>query len=246
MKAWGATDRGRVRARNEDAYFLLHLDERTLVCGVADGLGGLRSGEVAASLAVDVARERIREGWREEVPVSQLLRRAIWEAHDRIRGIGRRSGGGEMGSTLTLALLRPGRADLGHVGDSRAYLWREGFLRQLTRDHSPVGEMLRRGELTEAQAQRHPQRHLLDQAVGAGVLRAVDLVEVSLQRGDVLLLCTDGLTAVVESAEIAAVLAEEERARVPQRLIEVANQRGGPDNVTVVVAEARWEETGDC
>lgn len=264
MRAWVASDTGLVRTHNEDAYLVLELGD-CLACGVADGLGGMESGEVAAALAVEVVRELLGERLGEtpgenpgKAGVEQALQEAIRAAHRRIQEAGRNRRV-PMASTLTLAVLAPGLLSVGHVGDSRAYLFRRrreagcpepgdgnpgraGGLRQLTRDHSRVGEMLWRGELTEAQARRHPQRHLLDQAVGTGDSLHIDLVETQLEQGDVVLLCTDGLTAVLDSSEIAEVLAGDDPSRVPGRLVEMANERGGPDNVTVVVAEARWED----
>jgi len=256
VRAWAASDTGLVRAHNEDAYMVLELGDG-LACAVADGLGGMQSGEVAAALAVEVVRERLAQHRGTAVP--EVLRDAIWAAHHRIQevGLARRE---PMASTLTLAVLTPGLVIIGHVGDSRAYLFRPGradqgtagpgsgkterigVLRQLTRDHSRVGEMVWRGELTEAQARCHPQRHLLDQAVGAGDRLHVDLLQKELEQGDVVLLCTDGLTAVVDSSEIAWVLAQGDLPLAAGRLVEMANRRGGPDNVTVVVAEARWED----
>ena len=258
-----------MRGHNEDAFLILELGDH-LACAVADGLGGMDSGEVAAALAVEVVREHLTQhlarypqpsgrghgapgpghagAETEEPPADdvtrELLRDAIWAAHRRIGEAGRLRGA-VMASTLTLAVLTPGRFEIAHVGDSRAYLFRPGGgLQQLTRDHSRVGELLWRGELTEAQARRHPQRHLLDQAVGAGELIRVDLMGGPLERGDILVLCTDGLTAVVDSSEITRVLQEGDLSLAPARLVEMANGRGGPDNITVVVAEANWEGRG--
>lgn len=246
VKAWGATDRGLARSGNEDAYFILPMGPDRLACGVADGLGGFQAGEVAAALAIEVAQERIRQAWQgpeNDSRAGACLRTAIWEAHRRIRESGETEGWGPMASTLTLVALWPGEAALGHVGDSRAYLYRDGELRQLTRDQSPVGEMLWKGEITEAEARSHPGRHLLDQAVGTGELEYVEEQSLTLQQGDLILLCTDGLTAVVDPAEIASVLSRHQPGQAPQRLIALANRRGGPDNVTVVVAEVGWEDT---
>ncbi|MBC7339234.1 MAG: serine/threonine-protein phosphatase [Firmicutes bacterium] len=276
MRAWAASDSGLVRARNEDAYLVLDLADG-LACAVADGLGGMQAGEVAAALAMEVVREHLA-GLRAGAGRA-VLRDAIWAAHRRILEVGR-ARRELMASTLTLAVLSPGTVSIGHVGDSRAYLFRPdraapspagstpsaapagggstgtrsdacvgkeggvrpGTIRQLTRDHSRVGELLWRGALTEAQARRHPQRHLLDQALGAGDLIEVDLIEVELQPGDILLLCTDGLSGVVDSSEMAGILAAGDLPLAPARLVELANARGGPDNITVVVAEASWED----
>lgn len=263
MRAWAASDSGLVRARNEDAYLLLDL-AGGLACAVADGLGGLPAGEVAAALAMEVVREHLSGLSAGACP--GVLREAIWAAHRRILEVGR-ARREPMASTLTLAVLNPGTVSIGHVGDSRAYLYRPdrgaaagaaggtpaggpapggpvgaGTIRQLTRDHSRVGELLWRGALTEEQARYHPERHLLDQALGAGELIQVDLIQEELLPGDIILLCTDGLSGVVDSSEMARILAAGDLPGAPARLVELANARGGPDNITVVVAEARWED----
>jgi len=233
MRVGGASDAGRVRKQNEDAFWF---DERLLI--VADGMGGHAAGDVAANLALNAARAAIAAespgtGSREEV-VRRAIAAANLEVYQRASGDPRLYG---MGTTLTLAWIVEGRAVVGHVGDSRAYHATRERLLQLTADHSVVAELVRSGGLRESEAQFHPYRNLLTRAIGTAPHVEADVTSVDLGPGEALLLCTDGLTAVLDDAEIHRTLVEE---RDPQacalRLVEMANARGGPDNITAVVA----------
>jgi protein phosphatase len=146
-----------------------------------------------------------------------------------------------MGTTITLALLKPtsdGSVDLtiGHVGDSRAYIYSDGVLEQLTSDHSVVGELVRAGKLTASEARNHDRRHVLTQALGSSQIE-VELISRQLPKGSIVLLCTDGLTDVVDDSKLAEILARAEELENPaQVLVNLANEAGGPDNVTVLLA----------
>jgi serine/threonine protein phosphatase PrpC len=239
----GVTDVGRVRETNEDAFCVwpLPCPGGPVLLAVADGLGGHQAGEVASHLAIHSLQQALAElcaagpsGWTE------LLRSAMAAAHERIRasaaGDAQRSG---MGTTLTAAVVEGGRLWWGHVGDSRAYLWRQGLLTRLTEDHSVAGELVRGGHLDERAAAVHPQRHVLTRALGMEAPLPVDTGEAELQPGDWILLATDGLTAVVPAEEIRRACAEASSPDALARsLVDLANHRGGPDNVTVVVARA--------
>lgn len=234
LRAGSATDVGRVRHSNQD----LALDGPDLFA-VADGMGGHAGGEVASNIAIETLRSTF--GRR---PSAEGLRQAISEANaavwrrslldTELRG---------MGTTLTAAALVPSSDGqdvvvLANVGDSRAYLYSDGQIAQVTADHSLAEEKVRQGELTEAEAAVHPHRHILTRALGVGPEVAVDLWELRLQEGDRLLLCSDGLTNEVEDEAIAGVLRavpEPEAAAVS--LVTMANEHGGADNVTVVVVD---------
>ncbi len=222
------TDTGLVRSHNEDRY----LAEASLMA-VADGMGGAQAGEVAAGVAV----ERLA---RLEGPVgADELQRAIEEANSEIRRMAAedpdRAG---MGTTVTVALMGDGgRLDLLHVGDSRAYLFRGAELRRLTDDHSLVSEMVRRGTLAPEDAEAHPQRNVITRALGAEPEVEVDRSSETLAAGDVLLLCTDGLSSFVPEDAIRRALAEAPTLPDAARaLVEAANAAGGADNVTVLLA----------
>lgn len=230
-----ATDIGHVRDRNEDRYLVVGP-----VVAVADGMGGHLGGEVAASLAVEVL-ERLTE--RGEGSLADRVReanRAVFERSMLDRAV---SG---MGTTLTAAELGDERARLVHVGDSRAYLLRAGELTRLTEDHTLVQQMVRAGELTPAQAERHPHRNILTRVIGVEPDVRVDEMQVELRPGDRLLLCSDGLTTMLPERRIAEILRKE---RDPQaaveRLIAEANAAGGVDNITAVLADVVEDEGGD-
>ncbi|HSI30377.1 MAG TPA: Stp1/IreP family PP2C-type Ser/Thr phosphatase [Miltoncostaeaceae bacterium] len=221
------SDTGRVRRHNEDRSL-----GRPPVIAVADGMGGAKAGEVAAQLAVEeVAR------LEEPVEVGDV-RAAVGRANAAIRRMARedpdKSG---MGTTFTAAMLEEGRLDVVHVGDSRAYLWRDGRLRQLTEDHSVVAELVRRGSISPEDAEHHPHRNVITRALGAEPEVTVDTFSEYLRDGDVVMLCSDGLSSYVSEEDIAAALADAVTlADAAKGLVERANGAGGTDNVTVVLA----------
>ena len=222
-----ATDVGRVREGNEDAYLV---DDAMGLVAVADGMGGHRAGEVASATALEALRSAISHG--------RPLRESMQDANeavftksltdDELRG---------MGTTLTAATLVTGGIVLvGHVGDSRAYLLHDGELRQVTMDHSLVEELVREGRLTADEAAVHPQRSIITRALGVDASVEVDVYPVELAPGDRLLLCSDGLTGMVQAETIAGTLRrEEDPARAAAALIDAANVAGGEDNITAVV-----------
>ncbi|MCL5047094.1 MAG: Stp1/IreP family PP2C-type Ser/Thr phosphatase [Actinobacteria bacterium] len=167
-----------------------------------------------------------------------VIRKAISHANDAIlEECDRRPGCTGMGTTMTAALVGGGKLSLGHVGDSRAYLIRGGAIQQLTEDHSLVGELVRNGSLTESEAMIHPQRNILTNALGAGDDLQIDVISFDIQEGDILVLSTDGLTNLVRASEILEVVTlATEPEKVADELTGLANQRGGHDNITVVVA----------
>ncbi|MGB9660637.1 MAG: Stp1/IreP family PP2C-type Ser/Thr phosphatase [Moorellaceae bacterium] len=233
MRAEALTHTGLVRTDNEDAY-IVDLDLGLLA--VADGMGGHLAGEVASFLALKALSERLKEGDGRE-PLARLV-----EAVRFANAIVYRSSCSTpeyrgMGTTLTVAWIVGGEAFIAHVGDSRAYLFRNGDLEALTQDHSYVGELVRSGDLTREEARLHPQRNLLTRALGTEAEVEVDSRTVPLQKGDVLLLCTDGLPEVVREEEITAVLSGRQDLReILEALLQMALDRGGPDNITVVLA----------
>ncbi len=234
LRSGSATDVGRVRSSNQD----VSLEEPDLFA-VADGMGGHVGGEVAARVAVDTLRASFRKQ-----PTVEGLRRAVAEANRDVWRKGQvESGLRGMGTTLTAtALVRdPGGRQviaLANVGDSRAYVYSRGQVIQITADHSLAEERVRQGEMTEAEAQVHPQRHILTRALGVSSDVDVDLWELHLTDGDRILLCSDGLTNEVDDQQIQRVLAStsdpQEAARA---LVRAAVDHGGNDNVTVVVAD---------
>jgi len=236
LVAAGVTDVGRVREGNEDGF----LDEslRLGVVAVADGMGGHRAGEVASATALQSLRAAIAAG--------RPLRDAIVDANDAVleKSVSDQQLRG-MGTTLTAGTLgTDGNLVIGHVGDSRAYLFHDGELTQITDDHSLVEEMVRTGELTPEQAESHPQRSIITRALGIDPEVEVDVYPVQLGVGDRVLLCSDGLTTMVRSEDIAGILEREpDPERAAQLLVDAANAAGGEDNITAVVVEAVEDET---
>ena len=249
LRFGASTDLGRMRSNNEDSYL-----SQAPVAAVADGMGGHSAGEVASAIAMEeLAALRGKGPWPNEKAATDDLKQAIVRANRRIREMaaGDRELNG-MGTTL-VALLEDGdRVHLANVGDSRAYLLRQGELSQVTVDHSLVQELVDEGRLSQKDAERHPQRSVITRALGIDPEVEFDLFTYKLQPGDRLLLCSDGLSDVVEPTQIRNVLL---RVRDPQkaadRLVAVANEGGGPDNITVIVVDAdegsaaEPETTGD-
>ncbi len=225
--AAAATDIGQVREGNEDAYLLLDP-----LYAVADGMGGHRGGEVASNLALETVQRLFEADEGSLTEQVELANRAVFERSQADREV---SG---MGTTLTAALVEGNRARLAHVGDSRAYLLRDGVLTLLTEDHTLVHRMVQEGEITESEAETHPHRSILTRALGVEGALQVDEAFVELREGDRLLLCTDGLTAMVSDDRIRGVLSETPDPReAAEHLVLAANGAGGIDNITVVILD---------
>ncbi|HEY0190962.1 MAG TPA: PP2C family serine/threonine-protein phosphatase [Kofleriaceae bacterium] len=287
--AWGQSDPGRKRERNEDSYLV---DTETGVLAVADGMGGHQGGATASRMAVEhLGRElaEVRGNFdaallaqmqrlgnlrtTEEMPVVNELgdfatparssRSPTSRGHDPtlppgmvaafspalevMRGVVKRASSAifeaswqrpelrGMGTTLTAALVHGGRAHLVHAGDSRCYVFRDGQLRQLTDDHSWIAEQLRAGSISEAEAKASKFRHVITKSIGFERDIEADTKSVPVSAGDCFLLCSDGMTNYVEHGELERIVAMTWYRRLPQTLVELANSRGGDDNITVVV-----------
>src|SRR5215207_2397059 len=222
------TDTGRQRHANEDSYFA-----SAPLFAVADGMGGAQAGEVASRIAAGAfERGRLRDDAPAEGQLEQIAQRANREIHKLAQEDSSRAG---MGTTLTAALLRGDEVALSHVGDSRAYVLRDGQLKRLTKDHSLVEELRRQGRLTEEQAEEHPQRSIITRALGPEPSVSVDTMTFPARDGDVFLLCSDGLTTMVSDEEIREILVRSKTLRsAVNRLVEAANRGGGRDNITAV------------
>jgi protein phosphatase len=232
------TDVGRGRPENEDS---LLVDREHSLYAVADGMGGHRAGEVASATAIDTLRAAFGGGTGVEGAVAAANAAVFAKAADdaALRG---------MGTTLTAVTLQPdGTARFGHVGDSRAYLMRDGAVTQITDDHSLVEQLVREGRLSPEEAQHHPQRAIITRALGVDSDVEVDTYRVDLKPGDRLLICSDGLTGMLSDDTIAATL---RRHADPQQaadtLVDMANQAGGDDNITVVILDALADGDGQA
>jgi PPM family protein phosphatase len=230
------TDTGRKRRHNEDAFFA-----EPPLFAVADGMGGAQAGELASSLAAAALKDSQKPGAGGEERVDELIQQANRRVYERQSQDAAASG---MGTTMTVALVEDGRVAFGHVGDSRAYLIRGGGLEQLTEDHSLVAELVRSGRLSPEEAEGHPQRSVITRALGTDPDVDVDTFSVETKPGDLFLICSDGLTSMVDDETI---LAEVARNRgdlkgAAKALVRAANRGGGEDNITVVFFEIGSED----
>jgi protein phosphatase len=233
----GLSERGLVRAQNQDAIFLPPPDgEGDRVFVLADGMGGASGGEIASRLAVEIIPTAHAVS-AQALGARDGLRQAMTQAADAIfRRAGEQPGLKGMGTTAVALVLQGERAWLANVGDSRGYLWRNGQLTQVTRDHSLVGGMVADGSLTPEEARRHHLRNVLTRVLGNAPQVEVDIFDLVLAPGDRLLLCSDGLHGPVNDQEMGRILAGQ--AALPEQardLVELANRRGGPDNISVIL-----------
>ena len=241
MQVAGLTNQGLERARNEDSCFARAESDLALLV-VADGMGGHRAGNVASAIAVATAEKFWSELDKARLPSVKSARELVNTMLSEANGIILKEAESEsnrrgMGTTLTAALLCASRLTIGHVGDSRAYKVADGQISLLTRDHSLIGQMIDEGRLKPEEAENHPQKHVLTRALGVSSNLEIDITELEIDAGATLLLCTDGLTNMVRDHEILTLCNEEaEPAALAEALIDLANSRGGFDNITVVIA----------
>ncbi len=229
------TDTGRQRRGNEDSSYA-----RAPMFVVADGMGGAQAGEVASRIAVQTFEEGLPDSGSGEERLATRVKEANTRIHERSRTVPELDG---MGTTVTAALLEDEHVAIAHVGDSRAYLFRGGELTRLTQDHSLVDELVRQGKLTEAQAAEHPQRSIITRALGPEETVEVDTWSYPARPGDVVLLCSDGLTSMITERQIVEILSRGGRLdQAADQLIHAANEAGGRDNITVILF--RVEDVG--
>lgn len=242
MQYWGITDPGCVREQNQDIYQIEKLSKEALLCIVCDGMGGAKSGNVASSLATEVFVEEIRRTWKndmDQAQIDQMLQAAAKLANFTVFDQGQQfeefSG---MGTTLVAVLIKGKCATVVNVGDSRAYQIDENGIQKITVDHSLVEMMMLRGELTPEEARTYPGKNYITRAIGTESMVQCDLFHLDLQQGQCLLLCSDGLTNMIDEQEILfEVLHGEDKAKCCEQLLEIAKNRGAPDNVTCVLVQ---------
>lgn len=239
--AWGMTDKGVSRQQNQDSFHLeVHHESEQAVCVICDGMGGARAGNIASELAVGVFVEEMRLALKPGMSQRSMraaLRAAVRAANEKVYEKSRP--GSEyagMGTTLVGSVVTPGLAVVANVGDSRAYIIDREGIERVTRDHSLVEDLLARGELSHEEAKNHPSRNLITRALGTDEDVHCDIYIIDMRPGDYLLLCSDGLTNTVEDQEILyEVLHGGDPALCCRRLTDLANSRGGPDNITIIL-----------
>ena len=240
MQHWALTDQGCVRKQNQDTYKTVQLDKNTLLAVVCDGMGGAKSGNVASQLTADVFCQEVERSWspsHNRDKISQILQAAVKLAnmtvYDQSRQIEEFDG---MGTTLVGVLIQGKTATVVNVGDSRAYRIDRMGIRQITKDHSVVQLMVDRGELTAEMARTYPGKNLITRAIGTEPTVMTDVFHVELEKGDCLLLCSDGLSNMMDDQEILFEVAHGVNKQLCcQRLLDIVKGRGAPDNVTSVL-----------
>ena len=242
MQYWGITDPGCVRPQNQDTYQIEQLDDNTLLCVVCDGMGGAKSGNVASSLASDVFIQEVKRCWvadMESEKIDQMLTGAVklsnFTVFDQANQFEEFTG---MGTTLVAALIGPDMVSVVNVGDSRMYHIGKDGIRQLTTDHSLVQMMVSRGELTAEMAKHYPGKNLITRAIGTESVVACDIFHKRLEQEDCLLLCSDGLSNMMDDQEILfEVVHGVNKQHCCNRLLDIAKNRGAPDNVTCILVQ---------
>ena len=242
MRYWGLTDPGCVRTQNQDAYQMEQLDRSTALCIVCDGMGGAKSGNIASTLAVDVFVQEVRRSWTSSMnqeKINQMLYSAVklanFTVYDQAQQFEEFDG---MGTTLVAVLIHNRHATVIHVGDSRAYRVNADGIWQMTRDHSLVQMMVERGELSQEMAKSYPGKNFITRAIGTEPIVDCDISNLELSKGEFLVLCSDGLSNVLDDQEILfEVIHGVNKQDCCQRLLDIAKNRGAPDNVTSVLVE---------
>ena len=234
---------GLVRQLNEDSYALVTDHEQFGVAVVADGMGGHLAGEVASALAIQAVVTHVKETSDRDDDPSDRLMGAIQRANQIVYERANSSDGlNGMGTTLISTLFNGQHIYLGHIGDSRAYLFQAGELRQLTDDHTLVNELFKNGQITAEEAIHHPQRNIVTRAVGTDQHVSADLLQLEWAEGDILLICSDGLSNMVELSEMQEILQRDEALESKaDRLVQQALAAGGHDNITVVMVQNESE-----
>jgi serine/threonine protein phosphatase PrpC/CRP-like cAMP-binding protein len=254
LRFWPVTDVGRVRDHNEDNFLVAKKLQLFVVC---DGMGGHAAGEVASSIAartvsevISAQREMLTQfeqgvGGANRTDLLKVMEQAVQQSCNAVYQEGQRDESKRgMGTTLDALLIVGERGFIGHVGDSRVYLYRQGSVHQLTEDHSLINELLRRGRLSRDQIDSLQHKNAVTRAVGVYESVEVDTIDFDVLRGDRFLLCSDGLHGYFEQAELAKLFAETPEEELAQKLIDLSNERGGKDNITAIVVKVPDAESG--
>jgi len=240
MNTFAKTDIGKAREMNQDCYYIPALDENIKLYIIADGMGGYNGGEVASNLAVFTSKKYIEENIKEDLKtdeIKDLIYKAILNANDAIYAKAKKTQDLEdMGTTLDISLIYNNKLYVGHIGDSRVYLVRKDDMKQLTTDHSYVQKLVKDGTITKEEAYNHPKKNMLLKALGAVENVEPDIMEYDIEVGDIILMCTDGLTNMIGESEIKSIILQDKK-NAHIKLIDIANNQGGIDNITVILAE---------
>ena len=240
MQYWALTDTGVARSQNQDAYQVVSLDKNTLLCVVCDGMGGAKSGNVASTLAADVFTQEVKRSWVSDMDPESLdrmlgsaVKLANFTVYDQACQFEDFNG---MGTTLVALLIQGKKATIVNVGDSRAYLIDSDGIKQVTTDHSLVQMMIARGELAPEKAKFYPGKNLITRAIGTEPQVVCDVFHRKVEKGTCFLLCTDGLTNLMDDQEILfEVVHCQDKSQCCEQLVDIVKKRGAPDNVTTIL-----------
>jgi protein phosphatase len=242
MRFCGLTDIGLVRELNEDTISVPNEDESMKLFVLADGMGGVNGGEEASKIASKSARDYIKKNFikieRTKVGLEELIRNAMNYANSKVFEAGNNDPKLKgMGTTLIVVLIYRGRIHIGHIGDSRVYRLRQNVLRQITKDHSYVQELVKQGAITEEEAKTHPQKNALTKVLGCERRIKPDIITKGFVKGDIILMCSDGLTNMVDDQYIYEIIMKNiyDINIECKKLIEKANKNGGKDNVSAII-----------
>lgn len=234
MKISSATSVGKIRALNEDAFYVAPLANNSLLAVVADGMGGHNAGEIASNEAINVIRDVATENEHE---AKEVLIEALNSANSTVYKMSQdKTALSGMGTTITACLISDEKVTAAQVGDSRLYLVRDGKIIQVTKDHSLVEMLIENGTITRDDAKHHPQKNVITRAIGTDSSVEADIYEFSITKGDIILLCSDGLVNMVEDEKILSIIKKTRKfEQTADKLIHEAENAGGNDNITVIL-----------
>lgn len=239
MRFFVKTDKGKTRTMNQDYYYVSESDLHLYI--LADGMGGYAGGEIASKLATSAAAEYLKENFKnieyKKEEILELIENAMNYAnkvvYEKSREVEELE---QMGTTLEICLIYMGRAYIGHVGDSRIYRIRQGIMRKLTTDHSYVQKLVKDGTITKEEAEHHPRKNMLMQALGCDETFEPDIMVKGFLENDIILICSDGLTNMVSETEIHNII-KEDIETAAEKLIKKANESGGYDNISIIIIQ---------
>ncbi len=239
MEAFASTDIGKVRDMNQDSYYISDENDEIKLYIVADGMGGYKGGEIASKLAIESAKNYIRNNFeeikKEKELILELIKNAIEYAnmvvYEKSKEIEELNG---MGTTIDVCLIYSNKVYIGHIGDSRVYRLRKEFFRKLTVDHSYVEQLVKEGNITKEEAYNHPKKNMLTKALGCTPFVEPDVMVKGFLKDDILLMCSDGLTNMLKDNKIYEIIKENPK-EASKNLVKKANELGGYDNITAVI-----------
>jgi len=239
VKIYCKTDTGKTRDVNQDAYLAHILDDDTAFAVVCDGMGGAKAGNIASTLAAKTIYDYVLRSWQSDMndtQIKNLLCSAVMSANVEVYDAAQRDEElNGMGTTVVVTIMNNDFAYIVHVGDSRAYLLRDDLLSQITIDHSMVQKMIESGELTAEEARLHPKKNVITRALGVDENVNIDYNELSCNKDDIILICTDGLSNMLENHEIVNIILNKKLENAAEALVSEANEKGGIDNITAVL-----------